>query len=92
MHSTGPTSHASCHVYIHTHSNNRKDRQDKALALLVAARRGYVKIVGYFLSNEASTLMEEIINECSVLDYAVEEGLTCLFEVCNFKVCIFIMV
>ena len=62
----------------------KKEREDKALALLAAARKGNIKIVRQFLNKDAKSIMEEKLNElneCSVFDYAVKEGLTCVFEV-----------
>ena len=47
-------------------------------AVLIAARRGDVKIV-------RAILEEDIFVVNNVLDQALEEGLTCFFEVCIIK-------
>ena len=52
-----------------------------AIALLVAARRGDVKIVRRLLRDDITIITEELPNGSTVLDQATEEGLTTLFEV-----------
>ena len=39
--------------------------------------------MGHFLKEDTQTVLEELPNKGSVLDFAVKEGLTCLFEVNN---------
>ena len=76
-------------MVLHPSSDSQEDRQDRALALLAAARRGDIKTVRHFLKDAGimeSIMLEEVSdietsNKQSVLKYAVQEGLTCLFEV-----------
>ena len=59
------------------------DRQDVALSLMAAAKKGDIKIVRCFVEDDVHVMLDRLPNGKLVIDQAKEEGLTSLFEVCN---------
>ena len=74
--------HAYC-TYCVSYCSDYNDRKDMALALLAAARGGYIKIMRCILQKDELILRVVLPHyNNSVLVEAMTEGLSSLFEVC----------
>ena len=75
---------SKCTFYVYR--DNPEHREDKALALLAAARRGDDKIVRHFLMDDVNIIQEALPDSGStVLHQATDEGLTSLFKVYSYN-------